>query len=69
LNSLPKHFHVSIPDDLVDEIMESPKNVKEIGRAWGRKQVEELLGAGVDCVHFYVMNDASPSVKIIQDLT
>jgi methylenetetrahydrofolate reductase (NADPH) len=69
LNSLPKHFHVSIPDDLVDEIMESPKNVKEIGRAWGRKQVEELLGAGVECVHFYVMNDASPAVKIIQDLT
>ena len=69
LNSLAKHFHVSIPDELVDEIMESPKNVKEIGRAWGRKQVEELLGAGVECVHFYVMNDASPSVKIIQELT
>ncbi len=69
LNTLPKHFHVTIPDDLVDEIMESPKNVKEIGRAWGRKQVEELLGAGVDCVHFYVMNDASPAVEIIRELT
>ena len=69
LNTLAKHFHVTIPDDLVDEIMESPKNVKEIGRAWGKKQVEELLNTGVDCIHFYVMNDASPSVEIIQELT
>jgi len=69
LNTLPKHFHVTIPDDLVDEIMESPKNVKEIGRAWGKKQVEDLVNSGVECVHFYVMNDASPSVEIIQELT
>jgi methylenetetrahydrofolate reductase (NADPH) len=69
LSSLAKHFHVTIPDELVDEIMESPKNVKEIGRAWGRRQVEELLNAGVPCVHFYVMNDASASVEIIRELT
>lgn len=69
LNTLAKHFHVTIPDELVDEIMESPKNVKEIGRAWGKKQVEELLNTGVDCIHFYVMNDASPSVAIIKELT
>jgi methylenetetrahydrofolate reductase (NADPH) len=69
LNTLAKHFHVTIPDALVDEIMESPKNVKEIGRAWGKSQVEELLNSGVDCVHFYVMNDASNSVGIIRELT
>ena len=67
--TLAKHFHVTIPDELVDEITESPGHVKEIGRAWGRKQVEELLAAGVDCVHFYVMNDASSSVEIIRALT
>jgi methylenetetrahydrofolate reductase (NADPH) len=69
LNTLAKHFHVTIPDALVDEIMESPKRVKEIGRAWGRNQVEELLNSGVECVHFYVMNDASASVGIIRELT
>ena len=69
LNNLAKHFHVTLPDALVDEIMESPKNVREIGRAWGRNQVEELLNSGVDCIHFYVMNDASASVGIIQELT
>jgi methylenetetrahydrofolate reductase (NADPH) len=69
LNTLAKHFHVTLPDALVDEIMESPHHVKEIGRAWGRNQVEELLNSGVDCIHFYVMNDASASVGIIQELT
>jgi len=69
MTSLAKHFHVTIPDELVDEIMESPKNVKAIGRAWGKKQVEELLNSGVECIHFYVMNDASASVEIIQELT
>ncbi len=43
LSTLPKHFHVSIPDELVDEILASPRHVKEIGRRWGRKQVEGLI--------------------------
>jgi len=68
LSSLPKHFHVTIPDALVDEIHESPKHVREIGRAWGRRQVEGLLAEGVECVHFYVMSDADGAVGIIRDL-
>ncbi len=68
LRSLPKHVHVTLPDDLVDEITESPKHVKEIGRRWGRRQVEGLMNAGVECIHFYVMNDASSVVGVIQDL-
>ena len=68
LTSLPKHFHVNLPDELVDEILESPKNVKEIGRRWGRRQLEDLLNDGVECVHFYVMSDAASAVSIIQDL-
>ncbi len=68
LRSLPKHFHVSLPEDLVDEITESPKHVKEIGRRWGRRQVEGLMNQGAECIHFYVMNDASPVVEMISDL-
>lgn len=68
LTSLPKHFHITIPDALVDEIHESPKQVKEIGRRWGRQQVEGLLNEGVECIHFYVMNDADGAVGIIKDL-
>jgi len=68
LKTLPKHFHVSIPDDLVDEIMESPAQAKEIGQRWGRRQVEGLVDAGAECIHFYVMNDATPVVEMIKDL-
>lgn len=68
LSSLPKHFHVTIPDALVDEIHESPKHVKEIGRRWARRQVEGLLNEGVECVHFYVMSDAGGAVEIIREL-
>jgi len=68
LNSLPKHFHVNLPDELVDEIQESPGHIKEIGRNWARRQVEELVNDGAPCVHFYVMNDATPSVDIIKGL-
>jgi len=69
LSTLAKHFHVTIPDALVDEIMATPNRVREIGREWGKRQVEELLNTGVDCIHFYVMNDASNSVGIIKELT
>ncbi len=68
LRTLPKHFHVTLPDELVDEITESPRHVKEIGRRWGRKQVEGLMNTGAECIHFYVMNDASPVVEMIADL-
>ncbi len=68
LTSLPKHFHISIPDALVDEIMESPKHVKEIGKRWTSMQLEGLLNSGSECVHFYVMNDASATVDIIKEI-
>lgn len=68
LSSLPKHFHVSLPDALVDEIHEAPKHVKEIGREWTRKQVAGLLAEGVECIHFYVMNDAAEAAGIIREL-
>ena len=68
LSSLPKHFHVSIPDALVDEIHESPKHVKDIGRRWAKRQVEGLLAENVECIHFYVMNDAAQAAGIIREV-
>jgi methylenetetrahydrofolate reductase (NADPH) len=68
LTTLPKHFHVTMPDELVDEIQSSPGQVKEIGRRWAKTQVEGLINSGVPCIHFYVMNDASTVVDIIKDL-
>ncbi len=68
LTSLPKHFHISLPDALVDEIHESPRHVKEIGKRWMRHQVEGLLNSDMECVHFYIMNDAKTTVEIIKEV-
>jgi len=57
-----------MPEDLVDEIMESPKHVKEIGKNWTRKQLVGLMNSGMECIHFYVMNDASSTVDIIKEM-
>ncbi len=66
LTTLPKHFHISLPDDLVDEITESPKHVKEIGKNWTSKQLAGLMNSGMECIHFYVMNNAAATVEIIK---
>jgi methylenetetrahydrofolate reductase (NADPH) len=68
LTNLPKNFHVTIPEELVDEIQENPKHVAEIGRRWGVRQCRELLGNSVKCIHFYVMNDARSVIDVIKEL-
>ena len=68
LTSLPKNFHLSIPDELVDEIHENPKHVEEIGINWTVRQSRELLESGVKCIHFYIMNDARQLIKVLDQL-
>ncbi len=68
LSSLPRHFHVTLPDALVDEVMAEPGRAAEIGLRWGRRQVEELMNAGAPCLHFYVMNDARRVVEMLRGL-
>ena len=68
ITTLPKTFHVDIPDLLVDEIVENPVHAEEIGNRWAHKQSEELLAAGAPGLHFYVMNDAAQIVKIFKSL-
>ena len=66
--SLPKNFHISIPDDLMDEVSANQMHVKEIGVNWAVKQCEELLNADVPCIHFYVMNGADSVINVIKKL-
>ena len=68
LASLPRNFHVNVPEALADEIQTSPEHAREIGKRWARKQVEELMARGAPCLHFYVMSDASPVLELIRDL-
>ena len=68
LSSIPKNFYVDLPDDLVDEVNENPNHVKEIGQQWGYKQCEDLLNNGVQSIHFYIMNNATPILEIVDRL-
>ncbi|MCH7724397.1 MAG: methylenetetrahydrofolate reductase [Bacteroidetes bacterium] len=67
LHSVPKNFHVTIPDALADEVDAAvPDKVLEIGVEWATKQVEELLERNVPSVHFYIMLNSKP-IKMLMD--
>ncbi len=68
LRTLPKAFYIDLPDDLVAEIMETPKHVEEIGYKWAKRQSMELLEFGVPCLHFYVMNDCPLVTRLVKEL-
>lgn len=66
LRSLPKNFYIDIPDELVDQVTGSPKHAADIGKKWMRKQVQELLDAGVPYVHFYVLNNVDAVTEVVR---
>jgi methylenetetrahydrofolate reductase (NADPH) len=68
LATIPRHFHVNIPEALADEVEASPAHAQEIGRRWALQQTRDLISRGAPCVHFYVMNDAQPVLELISDL-
>jgi len=69
LTNIPKNFHVSLPDELADEIYKcKPEHVIDIGTDWAAKQVEELLNANVPSVHFYIMQDSKPISLLMNKL-
>ncbi len=70
LTSLPRHFNISFPDELVRTILDAKNDadIKEIGAEFAQKQVTELLNAKVPCIHFYVMQQAKTVKKLIQGL-
>ena len=61
MSSLPRNFHVNIPEALADEVMEAkPEHIAEIGIEWAAKQVGELLNKNVPAIHFYIMQNSKP---------
>jgi methylenetetrahydrofolate reductase (NADPH) len=66
LKSVPRTFHVDLPNDLAREAMDNPEHVGEIGLKWAEKQVKELLNRGHNNIHFYVMNDMQLVKKVIE---
>ncbi len=69
LTSVPKNFYINIPDQLADEVMAAkPEHVTDIGIEWAAKQVEELLNKNVPSVHFYIMQNSKPIIKLMERL-
>jgi methylenetetrahydrofolate reductase (NADPH) len=66
LQSIPKNFYINFPDALVDEVMESPEHVKEIGVRWALEQAKDLVAGGAPCVHFYIMNDTESVLQVVK---
>jgi methylenetetrahydrofolate reductase (NADPH) len=68
LTSIPKRFHVDLPDLFVDKIMKRHDNAKTIGIEWATKQCKDLIKHGFHHLHFYIMDDANAVIKIISKL-
>ncbi len=70
LTSIPRTFHVNIPDHLVKEIVaaKDARQVREIGKRHAVEQGRQLLDAGVPGLHFFVYSDAEVAAEIVAEL-
>ena len=69
LISIPKNFYINLPQELVDEVYSArPEQVLDIGIEWAANQVEELLKKNVKSVHFYIMQNSLPVIKLMDRL-
>lgn len=68
LISLPKSFHIDIPEDLSDAVVKckTEEQIKEVGIEWMIKQCRELMSFGVPVLHFYTMSNPNPTRKIAE---
>ncbi|MEM9917513.1 MAG: methylenetetrahydrofolate reductase [NAD(P)H] [Bacteroidota bacterium] len=69
LNSLPRLFHINLPDDLVKAFTNAKDDkaaIKEIGIEWCIQQSKELKAAGVPCLHYYTMGDSKTIRRIAE---
>ncbi len=68
LTSLPKAFHVDIPQELIDRIeaCKTDADVKSEGIQWCVEQSKELMKAGAPCLHYYTMSNAEITCRIAE---
>ncbi len=68
LNSIPRIFHVDLPDDLVKALKyaTTAEARKEAGIEWCIHQSKELKEYGVPCLHYYTMGDTETIKKIAE---
>lgn len=67
LVNIPKNFYINLPDEFVEEVYSSkPEHVMDVGVEWAAKQVEDLFKNKVPSVHFYIMQNSLPVIKLME---
>jgi len=68
LNSIPRLFHLDLPQDLATGILaaKDAKGRKEVGIEWCIQQSKELKAKGVPCLHYYTMGDVETIKRIVE---
>jgi len=70
LNSIPRMFHLNIPQDLSDALIKA-KDAEarlQVGIEWTVAQSKELKAAGVPCLHYYTMGDVDTIKQIVAQI-
>ena len=67
LTLLPQRFHLNVPNELVDEVLncKSNEDVRQVGVEWAINQTKELIDFGAPCIHFYTMGKSDNVQKIV----
>lgn len=69
LSSIPRVFHVDIPEALSLEVESQPaERAEDVGVEWALAQCRELLEHGVPAIHFYVMQSSRAIRKVLEKL-
>lgn len=66
LSVLPHHFHINMPDELVEAVekAKSEEAVRIIGEEWCIQQSKELIAGGAPVLHYYTMGKAKSTKTI-----
>ena len=68
LETLPRHFYLNIPSELIKSVKgKSKSEVRIAGIDWATSQVQELIDYGAPCVHFYIMSSAKSATKVVSN--
>lgn len=68
LNSIPRLFHVDIPEALAKAMLaaKTAEARKEVGIEWCIAQSRELKEFGVPCLHYYTMGDSDTIRRVAE---
>lgn len=69
VHSIPRTFHVDIPEPLIDAIekCQNTDAVRKAGVEWCIEQSRELVTKGVPCIHYYTMGNVEAMRSIVRE--